>query len=221
MSTLYYLYTYISSQLRRQISQLKLSPYYLHSYLGTRPKLFCSATLQFRVVSMYSTSCFQLQITVLSMTGLYLHTVKLYCLLLLLLFLLLLLYSPLLDLGRFFSFLILYTVDRTPWTGISPSQGFYLHTEQHNHRTNAHNTDIHALSGIRTHDSSVRASEDSSCLRWHGHCDRQNRTDNRWKYGNTVRRQSSSHVGCMLMDPPIVVSKLSTLVVFMKSVYLE
>jgi hypothetical protein len=38
-------------------------------------------------------------------------------LLLLLLLLLLFLYSPLLGLGRFFSFLILYTVDKTPWTG--------------------------------------------------------------------------------------------------------
>jgi hypothetical protein len=30
------------------------------------------------------------------------------------------LYSPLLDLGRFFSFLILYAVGRTPWTGDQP-----------------------------------------------------------------------------------------------------
>jgi hypothetical protein len=30
------------------------------------------------------------------------------------------LYSPLLDLGRFFSFLIFYTVGRTPWTGDQP-----------------------------------------------------------------------------------------------------
>jgi hypothetical protein len=30
------------------------------------------------------------------------------------------LYSPLLDLGRFFSFFILYTVGRTPWTGDQP-----------------------------------------------------------------------------------------------------
>jgi hypothetical protein len=37
----------------------------------------------------------------------------------------------LLGLGRFFSFLNLDTVDRSPWTGISPSQGHYLHTEQH------------------------------------------------------------------------------------------
>jgi hypothetical protein len=77
-----------------------------------------------------------------------------------------------LGLGRYCSFLILYTVGETPWTGISPSQGLYLHPEQHKHRTNAHNTVIHALSGIRTHDASVRASEDRSCLRPRGHCDR-------------------------------------------------
>jgi hypothetical protein len=60
---------------------------------------------------------------------------------------------------------------RIPSKGISPSQDRYLHTGQHKHRINIH-TDIHALSGIRTHDSSVRAGEDSSCLRPHGHCDR-------------------------------------------------
>jgi hypothetical protein len=36
------------------------------------------------------------------------------------LLLLLLLYSPLLGLGRVFSFLILYTVGRIPWTGDQP-----------------------------------------------------------------------------------------------------
>jgi hypothetical protein len=41
----------------------------------------------------------------------------LYCFRLLLL---LLFYSPLLGLGRFFSFLILYTVDRTPWMWDQP-----------------------------------------------------------------------------------------------------
>jgi hypothetical protein len=41
---------------------------------------------------------------------------------------------------------------------ISPSQGRYLYK----HRIN---TNIRALSGIRTHDPSVRAGEDSSCLR--------------------------------------------------------
>jgi hypothetical protein len=36
-------------------------------------------------------------------------------------------------------------------------------------------TGIHALSGIQTHDPSVRASEDGSCLRPRGHCDRHGR----------------------------------------------
>jgi hypothetical protein len=57
--------------------------------------------------------------------------------------------------------------------GISPSQGLYLHTKQHKHKIHAHNTDINALSGIRTHDPSVRVSEESSCRRPRGHCDRQ------------------------------------------------
>jgi hypothetical protein len=57
---------------------------------------------------------------------------------------------------------------------ISPSHGLYLHvhTQQQKHRLNAHNTDIHALIGIRTHDLSVRTSEDCSCLRPRGHRDR-------------------------------------------------
>jgi hypothetical protein len=47
---------------------------------------------------------------------------------------------------------------------ISPSQGRYLKQIQ---------IDIHASNGIRNHDPSVRVSEDSSCLRPRGHCDRQ------------------------------------------------
>jgi hypothetical protein len=66
-------------------------------------------------------------------------------------------YTPHVCLGRFFSFLNLYTSGRTPWT----SQGRYLHTD----------TDIHAWSGIRTHDRSARAGEDGSCQRPHGHSD--------------------------------------------------
>jgi hypothetical protein len=34
-----------------------------------------------------------------------------------------------------------------------------------------HTPNIHALSGIGTHDHSVQASEDSSCLRPRGYCD--------------------------------------------------
>jgi hypothetical protein len=45
------------------------------------------------------------------------------------------------------------------------------YTQDNTNRINA-NTDIHALSGIRSDDPSVRASEDSSCLRPHGHSDR-------------------------------------------------
>jgi hypothetical protein len=59
---------------------------------------------------------------------------------------------------------------------ISPSHGVYLNTGQHRHRisayTHTHTPNIHASSGIRTHDPSVRANEDSSCLRPRGYCDR-------------------------------------------------
>jgi hypothetical protein len=65
----------------------------------------------------------------------------------------------------------LYTVGRTPWTG-DQLVTRPLSTHRMTHRINAHNTYIHALSGIRTYDHSVRASEDSSCFRPRGHCDR-------------------------------------------------
>jgi hypothetical protein len=83
------------------------------------------------------------------------------------------LYSPLLGPGLFFSFVIFFVQTvRLLGRGISPSQGCYLHTGQHKHRINAY-TDIHGLGGIRTHDRSVRAKEDSSWLRPRCHCDRQ------------------------------------------------
>jgi hypothetical protein len=70
------------------------------------------------------------------------------------------LYSPFVGLWPLFQFL--NPIQSLGHLGrvISQSQGRYLHT------------DIHAFSGIRTHDPSVRASEDSSCLRPRGHCDR-------------------------------------------------
>jgi hypothetical protein len=68
--------------------------------------------------------------------------------------------AALMDLDRFFSFLIYYTVGRTPWAVDQP-----VTRPLPTHRINAH-------SRIRTHDPSVRASEDSSCLRPRGHCDR-------------------------------------------------
>jgi hypothetical protein len=42
---------------------------------------------------------------------------------------------------------------------------------QNNTNTEYTHTDIHASTGIRTHDPSVRAGEDCSCLRPRGHCD--------------------------------------------------
>jgi hypothetical protein len=48
---------------------------------------------------------------------------------------------------------------------ISPSQSLYLNIGQHKQNKRIHTTNIHALSGIRTHDLSVRASENSSCLK--------------------------------------------------------
>jgi hypothetical protein len=73
--------------------------------------------------------------------------------------------SPLLHLSRLFSFLIILQSTALVGRGISPSQGLYLSTE-HTHR------DIHALSGIRTHDPNVRAGGDGSYLRPRGHYDR-------------------------------------------------
>jgi hypothetical protein len=58
---------------------------------------------------------------------------------------------------------------------ISSSQGLYLNTGQHKHRkTHTHTSNIQALSEIRTHDPSFRASKDSACLRPRGHRDRLN-----------------------------------------------
>jgi hypothetical protein len=65
---------------------------------------------------------------------------------------------------QLFQFLNLYTVSMTPRTGDQPVAS---------HRIKAYKTNIHVLSGIRTHDPSVLAGEDSSCLRLRGHCDRQ------------------------------------------------
>ncbi|PNF29008.1 hypothetical protein B7P43_G14936, partial [Cryptotermes secundus] len=52
-----------------------------------------------------------------------------------------------------------------------PAQGRYLRTGQQKHIINAH-ADIHASSGIRTHDLSVGKSEDGSCFRPRGQSER-------------------------------------------------
>jgi hypothetical protein len=83
------------------------------------------------------------------------------------------LYSPLLGPGLFFSFVIFFTqliglLGRV----VSPSPGRYLHnrtTQTQNKRTQTHP----CLEWDSKPRSSVRASEDSSCLRPCAHCDRQ------------------------------------------------
>jgi hypothetical protein len=54
-----------------------------------------------------------------------------------------------------------------PLDGGSPPRKASTYTQNNTNRKNAHNTDNHALSDIRTDDPSVEASEDSSCLRPH------------------------------------------------------
>jgi hypothetical protein len=65
------------------------------------------------------------------------------------------------------------------------------YTEQNKHRINAYNPDIHSLSGIRTHDPSIRENEDSPCIRARGHCDR--------------------HLRCMYVLIPLMKTKFGSL----------
>jgi hypothetical protein len=73
--------------------------------------------------------------------------------------------------GLFFSFVIFFTQSVGLLGRVSsPSLGRYLHTEQHKHRINAHRHPcLEQYSNPRPQSS---ASEDSSCLRKRGHCDR-------------------------------------------------
>jgi hypothetical protein len=63
-----------------------------------------------------------------------------------------------------------YTVGRTPWTSDGPvARPLPKYRITHIQNKQAHTPNIHALSGIRTHDHGLRASEDSSCLRTLGY----------------------------------------------------
>jgi hypothetical protein len=78
------------------------------------------------------------------------------------------LYSPLLDLGRFFSFLILHTVGRTPWTGdqaVARPLPTHRTTQTQNKRTQT------SMPWVEF-EPTIPAFEDGSCLRPRGHCDR-------------------------------------------------
>jgi hypothetical protein len=78
--------------------------------------------------------------------------------------------QPLLKLAAFSVSWSFYTVCRTPCTGDQPVvRPLPTHGAT---QTQNKDTDIPASSEIQTHDPSVRASEDSSCLRPRDHCDR-------------------------------------------------
>jgi hypothetical protein len=65
-----------------------------------------------------------------------------------------------------------FTVGRTPWTSdqlVARPLPKHRTTQTQNKRI--HTPNIHALSGIRTNDPSVLASNESSCLRPRGYCD--------------------------------------------------
>jgi hypothetical protein len=62
---------------------------------------------------------------------------------------------------------------RTPWTSDQPvTRPLPTHRTTQTEQTHTHTSNNHALSGIRIHDPSVRASEDSLCLRPRSYCDR-------------------------------------------------
>jgi hypothetical protein len=99
--------------------------------------------------------------------------------------------TALVDFCRFFSFLIYTQSAGLPGRGVSPSRGRYLHTEY----THA---DIHALSGIRTHDPSVRVGEDSSSFGQRGPCDR--RTITLVKRNKSIDKKTNQNVKFTAMD---------------------
>jgi hypothetical protein len=73
---------------------------------------------------------------------------------------------------------------------------------QNNTNTELMHTDIDALSGIRTHNPSVRAGEDGSCLRLRGHSDRLNKDDGRQirKSGGNIALNKGNHISLWERD---------------------
>jgi hypothetical protein len=61
---------------------------------------------------------------------------------------------------------VLFTIGRTPWTSDQlVARPLPKHRTSRTQIKHIYTPNIHTLSVIRTHDHSVRASEDSSCLR--------------------------------------------------------
>jgi hypothetical protein len=64
-----------------------------------------------------------------------------------------------------------FTDGRTPWTSDRPvAKPLPKHRTEQTQNKRIHTANIHALSGIRTHDPSFRAIEGCSCLRPRGYC---------------------------------------------------
>jgi hypothetical protein len=73
-----------------------------------------------------------------------------------------------------FSFMMIFTDSKTPLTSDQlVARPLPIHRTTQTQNKHIHTPNIHALSVIRTHDPSVRASEESTCLRPLGYCDRQ------------------------------------------------
>jgi hypothetical protein len=78
----------------------------------------------------------------------------------------------------------------------SSSQGRYLNTRTtQTQNKRIHTPNIPALSGIRTHDPSVWDSEDSSCLRQRGYCDRRLPFVHRGNSANLICEARGSVIG--------------------------
>jgi hypothetical protein len=88
------------------------------------------------------------------------------------LFIYLWLYSPLLDLGHFFSFLTFYTVGRTPWMEDQPVAR-PMPTHKTAQTQNSRTQTLMLQVGFEPRIPVFKGGKDSSRLRPRGHCDRQ------------------------------------------------
>jgi hypothetical protein len=73
-----------------------------------------------------------------------------------------------------FQFPDLFTIGRTPWTSDQLVTGpLPIHRTVQTHTKHIYTPNVHALSGIRTHNYRVRESRDNLCIRPLGYRDRQ------------------------------------------------
>jgi hypothetical protein len=105
----------------------------------------------------------------------------------------------LLDLGGFFSFVIY--IQSVGLLGRGSARRKATTCTQNNTNMEYTHTNVHASSGIWSHDLSVRASEDGSCLRPRNCCDRHPECSlhkiNSWLCSITFFRQSHEPLKCI------------------------